>query len=124
MAGKHREPVTEKQLQGFKYLQTLDPLLQRLRTLGTQRDRAGNRQLFCDQYVALLLLYFFSPVVTSLRGLRQASTLDKVQKLLGVKRTALGSLSEASSVFDAAPLRDLVRELAAQALPLEHGSLA
>jgi hypothetical protein len=124
MAGKRRRPVTEKQLQGFKYFQMLEPLLERLRTVGTQRDRAGNRELFCDQYISLLLLYFFSPVLTSLRGLQQASTLDKVQQLLGVKRTSLGSLSEASGVFDAAPLRDIVRELAAQALPLEHGPLA
>src|SRR4051794_14771484 len=83
------------QLQGFKYFTLLGPLLERLRPVGTARDRAGNRQLFFDQYAALFLLYFFSPVLTSLRGLQQATGLDKVQKLLGCGRVSLGALSEA-----------------------------
>ena len=121
MAQKRRPVVHAKDLQGFKYFQLVVPLLDRLRDVGTARDRAGNRQLFFDQYVGLLLLYFFSPIVTSLRGLQQASALDKVQKLLGGRRDSLGSLSEATGVFAAEPLRDIVRELALQALPLEHG---
>jgi Transposase DDE domain len=40
---------------------------------------------------------------------------------LGVRRTALGALSEATGVFAAEPLREIVRELAGQALPLESG---
>jgi hypothetical protein len=121
MAATRKIPVTAKDLQGFKYFQRLQPLLERLRPDGTTRDRAGNRQLFFDQYAALILLYFFNPIVTSLRALQQASGLDKVQKRLGVRRTSLGSLSEATSVFDPAPLRAIVQELAAQALPLQHG---
>jgi hypothetical protein len=124
MAPPLRAKVTEDSLQGFKYFRLLRRLLQRLRKVGTTRDRAGNRQLFHDQYVGLLLLSFFNPVVASLRGLQQASELNKVQKLLGVKRTSLGSLSEASGVFDAAPVAEIVRELAGRALPLERGSAA
>jgi len=96
-------------------------LLERLQNAGTARDKAGNRQLFFDQYTSLLLLYFFSPVITSLRGLQQACDLDKVQRLLGVRHASLGSLSEASTVFDAQLLRNIVQELAQRALPLEHG---
>jgi hypothetical protein len=59
-----------------------------------------------------------------MRSLQQATTLDKVQKLLGVRHTSLGSLSEATGVFDATPLLDIVQELAATALPLEQGSTA
>jgi Transposase DDE domain len=121
MAAKRRPEVRARDLQGFKYFRLLMPLLERLQDVGTQRDRAGNRQLFFDQYAALLLLYFFNPVLTSLRGLQQASGLDKVQKLLGVRRTSLGSLSEATGVFAAEPLRQVVQELAGRALPLEHG---
>ena len=60
---------------------------------GCGRDRAGNRQLHYDQYCLLLLLYMFNPIVTSLRGLQQASELKKVQKKLGCAspRLALGS---------------------------------
>ncbi len=121
MPRQRRRPVTARELQGFKYFRLLGPLLERLQTIGTEGDRAGNRQLFYDQYASLLLLYFFNPVLTSLRGVQQASGLDKVQKLLGVRRTSLGSLSEATGVFAAEPLRDIVHELAGQALPLEHG---
>jgi len=121
MANKRRPEVRARDLQGFKYFRLLTPLLERLQQVGTARDRAGNRQLFFDQYCALLLLYFFNPVLSSLRGVQQASGLDKVQKLLGVRRTSLGSLSEATGVFAAQPLRQIVQELASRALPLERG---
>jgi hypothetical protein len=122
---QHRRPeITAKDLQGFKYFRLLLPLLDRLHEVGTQRDRAGNRLLFFDQYVALVLLYFFNPVLSSLRGLQQATKLDKVQKLLGVRRTSLGSLSEATGIFDATALRGIVQELAAKALPLQQGRQA
>jgi hypothetical protein len=124
MAQKRRPEVRARDLQGFKYFRLLMPLLERLQDVGTARDRAGNRQLFFDQYCALLLLYFFNPILTSLRGVQQASGLDKVQKLLGVRRTSLGSLSEASGVFAAEPLRQIVHELASRALPLEQGPAA
>jgi hypothetical protein len=77
-----------------------------------------------DQYAALLLLYFFNPIVKSLRGIQQASKLNKVQKLLGCQRAALGSLSEASRVFDPELLRELIGQLADQALPLLPGKEA
>src|SRR6478672_6839763 len=89
---------------GFKYVRLVDTLLQALHTAGTERDRAGNRQLFYDQYATLLLLYFFNPTVTSLRGLQQTTTLAQVQARFGIRRTSLGALSEAASVFDAALL--------------------
>jgi hypothetical protein len=100
---------------GFKYLRLVGTLLQALHDEGTARDRAGNRQLFYDQYATLLLLYFFTPTVTSLRGLQQVSELTKVQQRWGVPRTALSTLSEASAVFDAALLQDVISELALRA---------
>ena len=121
MANKRRPEVREKDLQGFKYFDQLFPLLDRLHDVGTVRDKAGNRDLHFDQYTALLLLYFFNPILTSLRGIQQASTLAKTQKLLGVERVSLGSLSEATGVFDAEPLREIAQELAARAVPLQHG---
>ena len=121
MAQKRRPQIREADLRGFKYFKILNPILERLHEDATARDRAGNRRLHFDQYAALLLLYFFNPIVTSLRGIHQASTLDKVQKLLGVKRSALGSLSEAARVFDPDLLRSILGELAQQAIPLVHG---
>ena len=109
--GKAPAPIVS----GFKYLRLVGSLLQALHDVGTARDRAGNRQLFYDQYATLLLLYFFTPTVTSLRGIQQVSELTKVQQRWGVPRTALSTLSEASTVFDAALLQDVISELALHA---------
>jgi hypothetical protein len=76
--------------------------------------------LHYDQYIALQLLFFFNPVITSLRGLIQASHLRKVQRELGVAPTSLGSLSEAASVFDADLLKPIIAELGPQLKPLTH----
>jgi hypothetical protein len=113
--------ICEGDLRGWRYFKQLNPILERLHLDATARDRAANRQLHFDQYVALLLLYFFNPVVTSLRGIQQSSTLAKVQKVLGVKQTSLGSLSEAARVFDPDLLRDILGELAQRAIPVVHG---
>lgn len=115
MAAKD-EPIDPKSLQGFKYFEMVHGLLDRLRPHATQRDKAGNRELFFDQYATLLLLYYFSPVVDSLKGLQQLTKLEKVQKLCGVKPTSQGSLSEASRVFDPQVLEPIMAELAAQAM--------
>lgn len=53
--------LSEETLQGFKYFRLLGPLFDHLHRAATERDRAGNRQLFYDQYASLLLLYFLTP---------------------------------------------------------------
>jgi hypothetical protein len=121
MAPLRRVDIRDKDLHGLKYFRLVGPLLERLQSDAAARDKAGNRRLFFDQYAGLLLLTFFSPIVTSLRALQQASGLAKVQKLLGCQRAALGSLSEAGRVFDPALLRQLIGDLAQQALPLAQG---
>src|SRR5437868_5087853 len=98
MARRKKEKVKEDEIQGMKYLGKLRPLLERLHEIGTARDKAKNRQLFFDDLVMLLLLHFFSPTITSLRGLQQASELKIVQRKLGLKRSSLGSLSESTRV--------------------------
>jgi Transposase DDE domain len=118
MAGKRRKKITEPQITGLMYFDKLAPLLERLHDDGCARDRAGNRKLHYDQYCLLILLYLFNPVVTSLRGLQQAGELAKVQKKLGCSRAALGSLSEAASVFDPDRLKEIVAQLGLELQPL------
>jgi hypothetical protein len=124
MAAPRRTPIRAKDIQGLKYFKVLGPLLERLHDDATARDRAGNRQLFYDQYACLLLLFFFNPIVQSLRGIQQASELDKVQRLFGCNRVSRGAFSEASRVFDPELLHTLIGELAAQAVPLVQGKEA
>jgi hypothetical protein len=111
----------EAELQGFKFFTHILPLLRKLHFCGAERDKSGNRDLFYDQYVSLLLLYFFNPVVTGLNAIQQSTELEKVQKLLGINRVSMGSLSEAGSVFDPKHIEPIIRELAAQAVPLSTG---
>jgi hypothetical protein len=111
MASKKREEITERDVTGLKYFDKLAPLLARLHDVGCARDRAGNRGLHYDQYCMLILLYLFNPIVISLRGLQQASELDKVQRRLGCERAALGSFSEAATVFDPDGLKEIITEL-------------
>jgi hypothetical protein len=112
------DKIQEKDITGLKYFDQLAPLLKRLHKDGCNRDKAGNRTLHYDQYCLLILLYLFNPVVTSLRGIQQASELKKVQKKLGCQRSSLGSLSEATSVFDANRLLEIIGELGGQLQPL------
>ena len=117
-AGKDK--IKESDVTGLKYFDQLAPLLSRLHEEGCQRDAANNRKLHYDQYCMLLLLYLFNPIVTSLRGIQQASELKKVQRKLGCPRASLGSLSEATSVFDAESLKEIIAELGEQLQPLTH----
>ena len=93
MAEKADTKIKEKDSVGLKYFSQLGELLQQLHDVGCERDLAGNRSLHMDQYCMLILLYMFNPVVTSLRGLQQASELKKVQKKLGCARASQGSLA-------------------------------
>src|SRR5215467_2610459 len=99
--GHRADSVPRFPAQGGRLIQRFLPLVERLHLAGAERDRAGNRQLFFDQYLSLLLLYFFTPSMKSLRALQAATNWEKTRQKLGIRRTALGSLSEASSVFDA-----------------------
>jgi hypothetical protein len=118
MAAKKREKIKEADVTGLKYFDRLAPLLQRLHDNACERDKAGNRELHFDQYCMLVLLYLFNPVVSSLRAIQQASELKKVQRKLGCKRAALGSLSEAAQVFNSELLREVIEELGKQLEPI------
>src|SRR5438552_379720 len=118
MTRRKASKIRESDIVGLKYFGRLMPLLERLHDIGTKRDRAGNRELFFDQYCAYVLLFLFNPIVTSLRGIQQGSELKKVQKKLGCPRASLGSLSEATQVFDPEPVKQIARELAGQLEPM------
>jgi hypothetical protein len=122
MAQRPRPEIAEGDLKGLKYFQILAPFLERLRDCQSARDRASNRNLHFDQYASLILLFYFNPIVTGLRSLQQASELGKIQRLLGCERASIGSLSEASHVFDPELLHSIIGELVNQVIPITVGS--
>lgn len=112
MSAHRDDPLRPEDIEGFKYLRQVQELLGPLRD--TQAH--GNRELFMDQYVSLLLLYFFNPVLTGLRSLQQATGLENVQELLGIRPLSLGALSHNGRyVFDPVLLEPIVQQLAAKA---------
>ncbi len=79
------------------------------------------RHLTYDLYLSLYLLAFFTPVITSMRALKRAADLPKLQRKLGLKgRPSLGSLSEAGSVFPPDELAKIIEHLAGK-LPVVQG---
>ncbi len=112
MGRKRKEAVDPKTLRGFKLLRCCLDVLQPLRTLPAH----GNRQFLYHDYVMLMLLSFFNPVLDSLRSLQRASELEKVRQVLGVPRVSLGSLSEsAGQVFDPVFMEPILNDLAERA---------
>jgi hypothetical protein len=123
MAEKRRDNPrkTDGKLRGMRLFKPVRRLLKRVHDAGTDRDRAGNRKLFFDQYLTLLLFYFFNPSLDSLRALQQTTNWEQTRRKLGIASISLGSLSEAARVFDADLVGPIIQELAAQAVTLAHG---
>lgn len=117
---KQKRKIKERDLKGFKYFKLLSGLLESLHEAGCERDRAHNRTLHMDQYITLLLMFMFNPVCDSLRALQETSALKKVQRVLKVPRSSLGSLSEAARVFDSELLIDIIERLARRLGPINH----
>lgn len=90
------------------------PLLAGLRDCGCARDTAHNRDLHFDQYVTLVLLYLFNPLINSMRVLQEAAAVEKIAQQLGVGRFSLGSFSESVRVFEPDKLKAVIAQLAGE----------
>lgn len=114
---REHEPLKEKDIRCLGHLRRVFELLDKLHDVGCDRDSAGNRRLFFDDYVKLVLLHVWNPLIESIRDLQQAAALPKVAKALGVRRFSAASFSESVRVFDPEHLRPILAELAAQLTP-------
>jgi len=117
-AGKDDATIDPRQIRGLKQLRHILPLLASLHEVGCERDKAGNRELHFDEYVTLVLLALFNPIIDSVRALQQASAIEKVSEQLGVQRFSLGSFSESVRVFDPGKLKAVVQQLAGELNPV------
>jgi hypothetical protein len=104
-------PLREEDLGGYRFFKKIRALLEPLHPQNEQR----NRHLFYDDYAALMLFYFFNPIITSLRGMQAVSDMKQVRKKLGIRRVSLGSLSESVRLFDPDILREVFQKLAGRA---------
>jgi len=112
---KATPPIRSNEVRGAKYLRNILELLKGLRS----HEDGPNRLLHYDEYAAYVLLYFFTPVLTSLRGIQQVSEFEVVRRKLGLPRFSLGSFSEASRVFDPTLLQPIIESLVGQLTPLQ-----
>lgn len=112
-----RRVLNQKDVHCLGHLQRVFPLLDRLHDVGCDRDHAGNRELFFDDYCKLVLLYIWNPLIESMHDLQQVVGLPKVAKTLGIKRFSAGSFSESVRVFDPQLLKPIIAELAADLTP-------
>ena len=108
-----RETITDESVEGLGHLKKVFAAFEKLAPVGTERDKAGNRDLLYSQYASLVLLSMFNPAMQSVRGLTDASALKKVQRLIGGKRVSIGSWSESVRVFDPQFLEPIIEGLLA-----------
>jgi hypothetical protein len=114
---EHKASLTEKDIVCLGHLKRVFTLLDGLREVGCDRDRAGNRRLFFDDYVKLVLLYVWNPAIQSMHDLQEAVGLPNVAKALGIKRFSAGSFSESVRLFDPQRLKPILAELTGRLAP-------
>lgn len=123
MADTAASGLTVGDIRGMKQLRRVAGLLSFLHGVGCGRDKAGNRKLHFDDYVLLVLLYLFNPLIDSMRTLQRVADLPEVRERLGIKRFSLGSFSESCRVFEPAMLQQVVDQLARGLRPVGRHEL-
>jgi len=108
---KKDHELGEQDIQCLGHLRKAFSLLDKLQDVGCERDSAGNRQLFFNDYCKLVLLYTWNPLIGSVRDLQKVVGLSNVAKALGVGRFSLGSFSESCRVFEPDRLKAVIQEL-------------
>ena len=102
-----KEKIKDNDVLGGKFLR---PIIRMLAPLH-EHCPDPKRKLFFDEYCVWLLLYFFNPILDSVRGLQQASDIESLCKRMKLRRFSLGSFSESGNVFDPALLEPIIEEL-------------
>ena len=80
MARSRKKKLKESDLQGFQDLRAIAKLFKSLEGVGTESDKAGNRNLTMDQYCLMVLMWLYNPVIDSLGGLQQAGRVATGQQ--------------------------------------------
>jgi len=129
IAKEKKAAVTERDLRGWDLLTRFSELLARAQAQVTPgpRETHGLRQLTAQNYLRLFLLGVFNPIVTSMRGLCEASHWPRVQQVACGQTVVPSRFSDAQDVFDPEVLRLVMEELVAAGaaqLDAAHGGRA
>lgn len=113
MAAKQQRKLCEGDLSRWKLIEEFQARLSEAEGAeprGTFAD--ARRKLSQSDYLGLMLFGLFNPVVDSMRGLCEASRLNRVQKEVCSAPVSLGSFSEAQQVVDPQLLEKVFNNLA------------
>jgi Transposase DDE domain len=110
--------IREKDLQRWRLVERFQAALaaeveKRGGPAGTWAD--PKRQLELPEYLSLFLFGLFNPVVETMRGLCEASQLERVQREVCGRPVSLGSFSEAQAVVEPELLKAVCERLAGEA---------
>jgi hypothetical protein len=111
---RHRD-IIEKQLQGFRLLESFNDALQRQASYFSDHPSLSDprRRLLLGRYLGLFLFGLLNPVVESARGLCEATRFKSVQDISG-GRVSLGSFSEIQHLADPELLEAIFQDLTGQ----------
>jgi hypothetical protein len=118
-----QKQISIEDVRNMKQLRRVAGLLAAVHDCGCGRDKAGNRELYFDDYVLLILLYLFNPLIDSMRTLQKVAELPEVQERLAIKRFSLGSFSESCRVFEPQMLQAVVEQLWGELRPVDREQL-
>jgi hypothetical protein len=107
----------------FKQLRKAAELLSFLHDNGCKRDRSNNRELHFDDYVLLILLWMFNPLLASMRDLQRVADMQSVRQRAGIKRFSVGSFSESCRVFEPEKLKSVAEQLSGELHPVARQKL-
>lgn len=107
--------VTEADLHHWRFLEEFAQVVERVFGRYPQHPSFADpqRRLSARNYLCLYLFGLFNPVVRTLRGLCQASHLERVQREVCAGPVSLGSFSEAQHLVDPRLVEKVFEELSA-----------
>ncbi len=111
--------VKLEELQGFKLIEKFRKIL--LSTSSQDSPHPSEldpkRKLAQNDYFSLFLFTYLNPILKNMRGLCEATKLDKIQETVSSNSVSLGSFSEAQCVFNPKLLLSVIQTLSKQFQP-------
>ena len=108
-----------EELQGFKLIKKFRRILRSTNTgyLPHPSELDSRRNLAGKDYFSLFLFTYLNPVIKGMRGLCEATKLDKIQENVSSHYVSRGSFSEAQAIFNPQHLLSVIQTLSKQFQP-------